>query len=323
MASKTAVDLSTHPLTNWTGPLGLPDFVTLKDNDFGRVFDAALADHNREISEIAQNPEPATIDNTLVALELAGDALNRVSAVFWGRAGAHTNETIQALEREIAPKMSKHFSAIYMNDQLFARIDDLYQRRNDLGLDAETLEVLDKAHRGFVRAGAKLGKKDKERLSAIGQELAGLGAQFGQNVLADEKDWVMILNPADVAGLPDFLLNAMSAAAKAHGEDGKFAVTLSRSIYEPFTSLSPRRDLREKAFRAFSMRGQNGGDTDNTETVRRTLELRAEKAKLLGYDSFAAYKLDNTMAKTPAAVMNLLDPVWDKAREKLLPTSAT
>ncbi len=316
MTLKQDVDLSAHPLTHWTGPLGLPNFSTLQDSDFERVFDVALADHNREIAAIAGNPDAATIDNTIVALELAGDALGRVSAIFWGRAGAHTNDTIQGLERDIAPKMSKHFSAIYMNDKLFARIDDLYNRRAELGLDAETLEVLDKTHRGFVRSGAKLGATDKERLSAIGQELAGLGARFGQNVLADEKDWVMILSEEDVAGLPDFLLSAMAAAAKAQGEDGKYAVTLSRSIYEPFTSLSPRRDLREKAFRAFANRGQNGGETDNTEVVRRTLELRAEKAKLLGYDSFADFKLDNTMAKTPAAVMNLLDPVWDKAREK-------
>ncbi len=316
MASKQDVELSTHPFTNWTGPLGLPDFTALQDGDFEPVFEAALADHNREIAAIADNPEPATIDNTLVALELAGDALNRVSAVFWARAGAHTNETIQALERDIAPRMSKHFSTIYMNDRLFSRIDDLYSRRNELGLDGETIEVLDKAHRGFVRSGAKLGPQDKQRLSAIGQELAGLGARFGQNVLADEKDWAMILSGEDVDGLPDFLLSAMAAAARAQGEDGRYAVTLSRSIYEPFTSLSPRRDLREKVFRAFAGRGENGGDTDNREVVRRTLELRAEKAKLLGYGSFAEFKLDNTMAKTPAAVMKLLDPVWDKAREK-------
>ena len=318
MATQTTVDLSTHPLTKWTGPLGLPDFSGIEDSDFGRVFDAALADHNREIAAIADNSDQPTVDNTLVALELAGDALSRVSALFWARAGAHTNDIIQALEREIAPKMSKHFSAIYMNDRLFARIDDLYDRRAELGLDAETTEVLDKTHRAFVRSGAKLGATEKARLSEIGQELAGLGANFGQNVLADEKDWALILEAEDVAGLPDFLISAMSAAAKARGEDGKFAVTLSRSIYEPFTSLSPRRDLREKAFRAFAGRGENGGKTDNRDIVKRTLELRAEKARLLGYDSFAAFKLDNTMAKTPDAVMGLLDPVWDKAREKAL-----
>ncbi len=316
MPSKDAIDLASHPLTGWTGPLGLPDFSAIEDGAFAAVFDAALAAHQAEIDAIAGNAQPPTIDNTLAAMELAGEALGRVSAVFWCKAGAHTNDQIQALEREIAPKMARHYSGIAMNAPLFARIDALYQNRAALGLDAETLRVLEKTWKRFVRSGALLDEPGKARLAAINEELAGLGARFGQNVLADERDWVMFLEAGDLAGLPEFLVGAMAQAAEARGRKGSYALTLSRSIYEPFTTFSERRDLREAAWRAFTMRGQNGGATDNVDVVRRTLALRAEKARLLGYDSYAALKLDDTMAKTPASVLGLLDPVWDKAREK-------
>ena len=311
-----SVDLATHPLTHWTGPLGLPDFTRIGDGDFSPVFDAALKAHEAEIEAIAGAVAQPTIDNTLAALELSGLALDRVSSIFWCKAGADTNETIQALERQISPKMSRHFSAISMNEKLFSRIDDLYRRRAELGLDAETLRVLEKTWKGFVRSGAKLSDDGKKRLAAINEDLSSLGTTFGQNVLADERDWALFLEEADLAGLPAFLKSAMAEAAETRGHKGRYAVTLSRSIYEPFTTFSERRDLRETAWCAFTMRGQNGGASDNTAVVRDMLKLRAEKAKLLGYDSFAALKLDDTMAKTPEAVHDLLDHVWQKAIEK-------
>lgn len=316
MHSTKAVDLAIHPLTAWQGPLGLPDFTRIGDDDFAPAFDAALKEHEAEIEAIAGNKDAPTIDNTLQALELGGEALDRVSSIFWCRAGAHTNDTFQALERDISPKMSRHFSAISMNERLFARIDDLYQRRKSLKLDAETLRVLEKTWKGFVRSGAKLSADGKKRLAKINEELSSLGTNFGQNVLADERDWALFLDAVDLAGLPDFLKSSMAEAAEMRGQKGRYAVTLSRSIYEPFTTFSERRDLREIAFRAFTMRGQNGGATDNTIVVRDMLKLRAEKAKLLGYGSFAALKLDDTMAKTPKAVHALLDPVWEKAVER-------
>ena len=316
MTSETAVNLENHPLTKWNGPLGLPDFSRIGDGDFAEVFEAALKAHDAEIEAIASNSEPATIENTMEALELCGDALDRVSSIFWCRAGAHTNDAIQALERDIAPKMARHYSAISMNAKLFARIDALYAQRDKLGLDAETLRVLEKSWKGFVRSGAKLDAEGKKRLGAINEELASLGAQFGQNVLHDEKEWVLFLEEGDLDGLPAFLRDAMGQAAEARGRKGMYAVTLSRSIYEPFTSYSARRDLREQAWKAFIRRGENGGETDNGAVVAKTLAMRAEKAKLLGYDSFAALKLDDTMAKTAKNVYGLLDPVWQKAREK-------
>jgi peptidyl-dipeptidase Dcp len=310
------VDLDRNPLTHWEGPLGLPDFPAINDDGFGPVFDAALVAHQADIDAIAGNPETPTIENTFAAMELAGDPLDRVSSIFWCKAGANTNDTIQAMEREIAPKMSRHFSAISMNEKLFARIDDLYQRRASLGLDAQTLRLVEKSWKGFVKSGAKLDAEGKKRLAAINEELSSLGTTFSQNVLADEKEWVMFLGTDDLAGLPDFLKSAMAGAAEARGRKGEYAVTLSRSIYEPFTTFSERRDLREKAFKAFTGRGETGGATDNAVVVKKMLALRAEKANLLGYESFAALKLDDTMAKTPKAVFELLEPVWEKAREK-------
>lgn len=312
----SAVDLAAHPLTTWQGPLGLPDFTRIGDGDFSEVFDAALTAHEAEIETIAGSAETPTIENTLAALELGGEPLDHVSSIFWCRAGAHTNEAIQALERDISPKMSRHFSAISMNERLFARIDDLYRRRDALKLDAETLRVLEKTWKNFVRSGARLDAEGKKRLAAINEELSSLGTIFGQNLLADERDWALFLDAADLAGLPEFLKSAMAEAAEMRGQKGRYAVTLSRSIYEPFSTFSERRDLREVAFRAFTMRGQNGGATDNTAVVRDMLRLRAEKAKLLGYASYAALKLDDTMAKTPEAVHRLLDLVWEKALEK-------
>ncbi|WP_269456056.1 M3 family metallopeptidase [Rhizobium quercicola] len=301
-------------LTDWTGPDGLPHFEAVADTDFAPAFDAALAEHDGEIAGIAHNSEAPTFENTIVALEIAGDSLSRVSALFWNRAGAHTNETIQALEREIAPKMSRHYSKIGMDATLFARIDTLWNARDTLGLSLEQSRVLERHWKGFVKSGARLAKPEQERLAAINERLAGLGATFGQNLLADEKGWSMVLkDEADLAGLPDFLRDAMAAAARERGIEGGYAVTLSRSIVEPFLTFSDNRDLREKAFRAWSARGENGGETDKGAVIRETLALRAEKARLLGYDHYAALKLDNTMAKTPEAVNGLLTAVWERA----------
>jgi peptidyl-dipeptidase Dcp len=300
-------------LVHWDGPLGLPDFSRIADDAFEAAFDAGFAAHAAEIEAIAANLEPPTIDNTLAALELAGRPLGRVSAIFWCKAGADTNDTIQALERAISPRMARHYSAIGMNERLFARIDDLHARRAEIGLDAETARVLELTWKGFVRSGAKLGDADKKRLAAINEELASLGARFGQNVLADERSWALYLDEADLAGLPNSLRRSMAEAASSRGREGAFAVTLSRSIMEPFLTFSDRRDLREAAFRAFVYRGENEGDHDNRAVVASMLRLRREKARLLGYPSYAALKLDNTMAKTPAAVAELLDPVWEKA----------
>ncbi|MCO5733551.1 M3 family metallopeptidase [Rhizobium sp. SSA_523] len=305
-------------LVEWKGLHGLPQFDQVTDEDFAAAFDAALSRHDMEIDGIADNAEPESFANTVTALEIAGDELSRVSALFWNRAGAHTNDVIQALEREVAPKMSRHYSRIAMNEKLFRRLDALWEGREKLDLTLEETRVLERHWKGFVRAGAKLSRTQQERLAAINERLAGLGAQFGQNVLGDEKAWSLILQSAeDLEGLPAFLRDAMAGAARERGApEDSFAVTLSRSIIEPFLTFSSRRDLREKAFAAWVKRGENGKERDNIAIVREILALRAEKASLLGYADFASYKLDDTMAKTPANVNSLLMKVWAKARAK-------
>ena len=302
------------PFFDWKGVHGLPVFSNLDDDAFRPAFEVAMAEHNREIEAIAGNHDTPDFANTIDALELCGLKLSRVSALFWNRAGADTNETIRSLEREMAPLLSRHYSAIARNKALFGRIDDLWQRRESLGLDLERMRVLERHWKGFVRSGANLDEAGQEELAAINEKLATFGAQFGQNILADESEWKLVLKEEDLAGIPDFLKSAMAAAAREHGVETGYAVTLSRSIIEPFLTFSDRRDLRETAFAAWTARGE--GRHDNRPLVKEILLLRNRKATLLGHDSFAAYKLDDSMAKTPEAVNALLAPVWEKAVER-------
>jgi peptidyl-dipeptidase Dcp len=304
----------TSPLSHWTAFGGLPDFASVSDSDFMQAFQNAIAEHVAEINAISNNTGTVSLENTLVPFELAGEKLGRISSIFWLKAGAHSNPDIEALEREIAPIMSRHYSAISMNRKLFARIDALYQNRSKVTSDPETLLVIEKCWKGFVRSGAKLNSEDQQKLATINERLSLLGTNFGQNILADEKVPALILEePKDLAGLPDWLISAMASAGEERGHKGKYVVTLSRSIIEPFLVFSSRRDLRETAFNAWVSRGMNDGAHDNRPIVAEILALRSEKAKLLGYESFAALKLDNTMAKTPETVNALLSDVWTRA----------
>ena len=301
-------------LETWTTPFGIPPFAAIDRGRFREAFDAALAEDAREVDAVASDPETPSFANTIAALERSGRLLSRVAGVFFNLTGADTDETIQATEREVAPVLSKHASAIYLNDRLFRRIAELWDRREEQGLTAEEARVLARYHRVFVRNGAGRPPAVRERLSAIGERLAVLGTTFGQNVLADEQSWTLELRTVeDRAGLPDFLLNAAREAASARGLDGH-VITLSRSSIEPFLQFSTRRDLRETAFRAWTRRGENGGATDNRAIVAETVALRAERARLLGFRSFAHFRLDDTMAGSPEAAMGLLRSVWDPAR---------
>ncbi len=297
----------------------------LRTSAFGQITPAhigpalhdALARHMAEIEAIAGEAAEPSYANVIDALERAGRQMNRVTAVFYNLAGAHTNEALQAIEREMAPVMSRHWSAIGMNAALFARVDALWAKRDSLAITPEQARVLELTWKGFVRSGAKLAEDDKTRLKAINERLSVLGTSFSQNVLKDEAGWSMILeDEADLDGLPDFLKAAMAKAAEERGHAGKHAVTTSRSIVEPFLTFSARRDLREAARKAWDSRGARGGDTDNRAIVAEMIRLRAEKAKLLGYATFADFKLDNSMAKTPARVRELLELVWTPGRAR-------
>jgi peptidyl-dipeptidase Dcp len=307
----------TNPLlADWTGAFKLPPFAAIEPSHFRPAFDRALAAHRAEIEAIAADPAPPSFGNTITALEKSGRELEDVANVFFVLTGADTSDEIEAVERDVSPLLARHNNALYLNRALYARISDLYERRETLGLDVEQARVLERYHTRFVRAGAALEKPAQDRLAAINERLASLGTQFGQNVLADEKSFVMLLEEADLAGLPDFARAAASAAAEERGQPGKYAITLARSSVETFLQFSSRRDLRERAFQAWIKRGENGGATDNRALIAEMVALRAERAKLLGFASFADYRLDDQMAKTPAAARQLLDEVWRRARTK-------
>ena len=305
-------------LSDFNGRFGLPPFDAVTPEHFRPAFDAALGAHRAEIDAIAAAKEPPSFANTIEALERSGRALERVANVFFVLAGADTGDAIEAVERDVSPLLARHANALYLNRALYARIADLYGRRDKLGLSPEQARVLDRYHTRFVRAGAALDQAQQDRLAAINERLASLGTQFGQNVLADEKSYAMILEESDLAGLPDFARDAAGAAAAERGHPGKYAITLARSSAETFLQFSSRRDLREKLFNAFIKRGENGGATDNRATIAETVKLRAERAALLGFATFADYRLDDQMAKTPAAARKLLDEVWTRARARAL-----
>src|ERR1700728_756605 len=307
----TSSQTDTTPLLEaWTAPLEAPPFDRFEPQHFRPAFDAALKQARAEIDGVAANPEPPSFANTIEALERSGRSLDKVASVFFNLTGAHTNDELQAIEREIAPLLARHRSETYLNEALFKRVDALKADKDKLGLSAEQARVLDRYHLDFTRAGAGAEPEAKARLASIAERLATLGAEFGQHVLADEKDWLMLLEEPDLEGLPDFFIASAARIAVDRGHPGKYAITLSRSSVEPFLQFSARRDLRETAFRAWTARGENGGAADNRAIAAELVRLRAERARLLGYESYAHYRLADTMAKTPKAALDLLESVW-------------
>nr|WP_319249197.1 M3 family metallopeptidase [uncultured Celeribacter sp.] len=300
-------------LSEWTTAFQLPPFSELKDEDVMPAVDAALTEARRAIQAIADTSEVPSFTNTIEALERADATLSKVLGAFYGMAGADTNDVRDALMRDLSPVLSAYSSEVTSNAALFDRIEALWTKRDSLELTDEQARVLMLTHRSFVRSGAKLEGTDKTRMAEIKSRLATLGTQFTQNLLADERSWFMELSEDDLQGLPQFVVDAARAAGEEKGARGP-AVTLSRSLIVPFLQFSPRRDLREQAFKAWAARGANGGETDNREIAAEILKLREERAKLLGYDSFAAYKLETEMAKTPEAVRDLLMQVWAPAK---------
>lgn len=303
----------------WDTPFGLPPFGAIEPSHFRPAFEAALAEHRAEIEAIATDPAAPSFANTVEALELGGRRLRRVAAVFFNLAGTDTNAEIQAIEREMAPVLARHGNAIHQDPRLFARLQALVDQAGGLGLDAEQARVLERYHTGFLRSGAALDEPARARLAAIVERLAALGTSFAQNVLADEQAWTLVLDGADdLAGLPEFLVDAAANDAAARGLESGHVITLARSSVEPFLTFSTRRDLREAAFRAWSSRGRNGGETDNRAIIKETIALRAERAALLGYPSFAHYRLADSMAGAPEAALELLHRVWEPARARAL-----
>jgi peptidyl-dipeptidase Dcp len=302
-------------LKPWTGPFGgVPPFNAVGPADLRPALEAGIRRHLADVERIADDPAAPTFENTIVALERVGRPLQRANVVYHIFATTMSDDAVQGVEREMEPKLAAMRDAVKQNEKLFARVEKIYEARASLGLTLEQQRLLWLVYTGFVREGARLDAAAKKRLAEINQKLAALYTTFHQNVLAEEGTQMVLLDgEGDLAGLPPSLRAAAAAAAEARGKKGKWAVVNTRSSVDPFLTYSARRDLREKVWRMFTSRGDNHDAHDNAETVASILELRAERAKLLGYPTYAHWALEQTMAKTPDRAMALMEAVWKPA----------
>jgi len=316
MNSNTELSTNENPLlSKWEGPYGgVPPFDRVQVPLFRPALEAAMTEQLAEIDRIAKNTAPPDFENTIVALEEAGQTLDRVQTLYgvWGATMAGPD--YQAVQREMAPKLAAFYDQISQNEPLFKRVETIYNSPAKAKLTPEQQRVTWLYYTNFVRAGARLSPEAKKRLSEINQKLAGLFTRFGQNVLAEETDQFIVLkSDAELAGLPQSLRDAAAAAAETKKQPGSWVIMNTRSSIDPFLTYSDRRDLREKAWRMFVNRGDNGGEHDNNAIITEILQLRAERAKLLGYATHAHWRLENSMAKTPERAMELMEAVWKPA----------
>jgi peptidyl-dipeptidase Dcp len=288
-------------------PYGLPPFDRIDDEDFREALDFGMQEHSDEINVIANNPAPASFDNTIIAMERAGQTLSYVGRVFSNLAGANTSDTLQDIQRDMAPKMSAHQDAINLNPALFARIEALYTQRDELDLDAESLRLLEEYHTRFVRAGARLSEEDKDTLREINRELAELGTEFSQKVLAEVNDSAVVFDNRDaLAGMSDSQIErAASEAADRELEEGLYVVTLLNTSGQPPLASLENRESRQRVHEASLNRGARGNEHDTREIVRRVVELRARRAEMLGYDTHAEYSLERQTAGSVETVNDM------------------
>jgi peptidyl-dipeptidase Dcp len=302
-------------LQPWSGPYGgVPPFDKASPALLGPALEAGMAEHLAELERIANDPSPPTFANTIAAMERSGRALDRASTVYYIYSATLSNDAVQQVERDIEPKIAAFRDSITQNEKLFKRIAAVYETRTTSGLTAEEQRLTWLTYKNFVRAGAKLDAASKQRLAQINQLLAGLFTRFSQNLLADENERFTVLETeADLAGLPDSLRAGFASDAENRGREGKWVVANTRSSVEPFLTYSSRRDLREKVWRVFVDRGDNGDARDNNAIIGEILQLRAERAGLLGYETHAHWRLEDSMARTPERAMQLMEAVWKPA----------
>jgi peptidyl-dipeptidase Dcp len=303
----TAQDAANPFFAESTLPYQMPQFDKIKDEHYAPALDRGMSEQRTEVDAIANSADAATFENTIVALEKTGALLTRTSAVFGNLAGAHTNPAIQAVQADMAPKFAAHLDAILLDGKLFARIKQLYDGRDQLGLDPESLRLLERYHTDFVRAGANLSDADKEKLKAMNSELASLATTFSQNVLKEvNASGVLVADVAQLDGLSPEAITAAAEAAKAAGNEGQYLIALQNTSGQPPLASLTNRELRKKIMDASLTRGSRGGEFDNRDIVARVAKLRAERAALLGYDTHAAYVLEDETAKTVDAVNKLM-----------------
>src|ERR1700720_278874 len=305
-------------LRAWQTPFETPPFAEIEPEHFLPAFEQAFADHAAEIAAITHDPSVPDFANTVTALERSGKLLSKVSSVFYALVSAHSNPALLETDKEVSLRMARHWNPIMMNAVLFGRIAQLHENRAALGLSGEQMRLLERTYTRFHRAGAGLDEAAKARMAEINERLAHLGTAFSHHLLGDEQEWFLELGEADRDGLSDSFVAGAKATAAERGMEGKAIVTLSRSFVEPFLQTSGRRDLREKVFKAFTARGDNSNANDNNEIIVEILKLREESAKLLGFPTFAAYRLEDSMAKTPEAGRGLLERGGKPARARAL-----
>lgn len=315
--TKKAVATSPAPasviLDPWTGPYdGVPPWDQVKPADFPAAFDSAMKQTKAEFEAILTNPAPVTFDNTIKANELAGASVNRLFSIWGVHSSNLSNPEIRKIQAEWEPKISAFFNELQLDARWFQRVQYLYQERANLGLDNAQMRLLERTYDGLVRNGAMLDAGKKAELIQIETKIATQFSEFQNKVLADEETYILLTDPADVAGLPDSFVASLKAAAEAKGKTG-WAVANTRSAIQPFLENSPRRDLREKIWRAFTMRGDNGDANDTNATIAEILKLRQQRAELLGFETHAHYRMADTMAKEPEKAMDLMMKVWPAA----------
>ncbi|MGM4888942.1 M3 family metallopeptidase [Tardiphaga sp. 604_B6_N1_1] len=305
-------------LKAWQTPFETPPFDEIKPEHFMPAFEQAFFDHSAEIAAIVNDPAAPDFANTITALERSGKLLSRVASVFYDLVSAHSNPAILEIDKDVSSRMARHWNPIMMNAVLFGRIVALHDKRAELGLTTEQMRLLERTYTRFHRSGAGLDETAKARMAEINERLAHHGTSFSHHLLGDEQEWFMELGEGDLDGLAESFVASARASADERGMTGKAIITTSRSSMEPFLKSAARRDLREKAYKAFIQRGNNGNANDNNETIVEILKLREETAKILGFPTFAAYRLEDSMAKTPEAVRGLLERVWKPARARAL-----
>ncbi len=295
-------------------PWEVPAFDKIKTEHYLPAFERGIAEQKKEIEGIRDTQEAASFANTVEAMEVSGKLLTRVGDVFFNLNSAETNDEMQAIARDIAPKLSALNDDIYLDPKLFARVKTVYDKRDKLKLTPEQTRLLKETYKSFVRGGANLSEPDKAKLRELNERLSVLELKFGENILAEENKYKLVIeNKDDLAGLPATAIEGAANAAKDAGMEGKWVFTLHRPSIEPFLTYAQKRELRETIYRAYIERGNNGSELDNKDLLKEEAALRAERAKLLGYKSHADYVLEENMAKTPDNVFKLLDQLWTPA----------
>ena len=308
-----ATDTDNPFLTEFETPYGTPDFNRIKVEHYEPAFLKGIEQQNQEIKAIVENPEEPTFENTIVALDNSGEILARVSGVFFALTEADTNDELMALEGKIAPMLSEHSDNIFLNQDLYKRVAAVHaqEEAGKITLTTEQHYLLDKYYKEFIRSGAGLDAQKQERLREINKQLSTLTIEFGNHVLADNNDYLLVVDKKeDLAGLPEAVIEGAAHEAKAHGKDGKWVFTLQESSRTPLLQYAQNRELRKNIYQAYTSLGNRGNANDNKDVLKQVLALRLEKAQLMGFSNYAEYQLSDNMAKTPQNALDLLYGLW-------------